>query len=42
MRFGPVKLGPVTKLANVVLANCDVVVNFPIYGQFGAFRILDA
>ena len=42
MRFGPVKLGPVTKLANGVLANCDVILIFPIYGQFGVFRILDA
>ena len=44
------KLGPVTKLYkrnkatskkfddNVMSANCDVIVIFPIYGQFGAIR----
>ena len=44
------KLEPVTKLDmrnkvtskkfddNVMPANCDVVVIFPIYGQFGAIR----
>ena len=41
------KLGPVTKLDkgnkttskndyDVMLENCDVIVIFPIYGQFGA------
>ena len=42
------KLGPVTKLAKrntatpekfnnkIMSANCDVIVIFPIYGQFGA------
>ena len=44
------KLGPVTKLekrnkttskkndSDVMLANCDVIVIFPIYSQFGASR----
>ena len=43
------KLGPVTKLEkrnktsktidnDVMLANCDVIVIFPIYSQFGASR----
>ena len=38
------KLGPGTKLffkkklRYVILVNCDVIVNFPIYGQFGAIR----
>ena len=44
------KPGPVTKLTNrnkvtskkndddVMSANCDVIVIFSIYGQFGAFR----
>ena len=44
------KLGPVPKLDkrnkttskkfddDVMSANCDVSVNFPIYGQFGAIR----
>ena len=44
------KLGPVTKLdkrnkttskkfdKDVISANCDVIVIFPIYGQFGAIR----
>ena len=44
------KLGPVTKLDkrttttskklddDVISANCDVIVIFPIYGQFGATR----
>ena len=44
------KLGTVTKLDkgnkttskivtdDVILANCDVIVTFPIYGQFGAIR----
>ena len=26
----------------VVLANCDVVVIFPVYGKFGAIRKLDS
>ena len=48
------KLGPVTKLEkgntttlkkfddDVMLENCDVIVNFPIYGRFGAFRKPDS
>ena len=44
------KLGPVTKLDkrnktaskkfddDVMLVKCDVIVIFPIYGQFGAIR----
>ena len=48
------KLGPVTKLDKrnkttpkkfddiVMSANCDVIVIFPIYGQFGAVRKLDS
>ena len=44
------KLGPLTKLDkrnkktskkfedDVMLTNCDVIVNFPIYSQFGAIR----
>ena len=48
------KLGSVTKLDkrnkkpskkcdnNVMSANCDVVVSFTIYGQFGAIRKLDS
>ena len=43
------KLGPVTKLDkrnktlkkiddDVMSANCDVIVAFPIYGQFGSIR----
>ena len=44
------KLGPVTKIDkrntatsrkfddDVMLANCDVIVFFPIYGQFAAIR----
>ena len=47
------KLGPVTKLDkrnkttskndnDVILANCDVIVTFPIYGQFGVIRKLDS
>ena len=39
------KLGLVTKLderkksnVNVMSANCDIIVIFPIYGQFGAIR----
>ena len=43
------KLGPVTKLDkknktskklddDVMSANCEDIVIFPIYGQFGAFR----
>ena len=27
---------------DVMLANCDVIVIFPIYGQFGAIRKLDS
>ena len=48
------KLGPVTKLDktnvatlkklgdDVMSANCDVIVFFPIYGQFAAIRIPDS
>ena len=48
------KLGPTTKIDKrsktiskkfddeVMLANCDVIVNFPIYGQFGAIWKLDS
>ena len=48
------KLGPVTKLNkrnkttskksnyDVMSVNCDVIVIFPIYGQFGAIRKLDS
>ena len=48
------KLGPVTKLDNknkttskkfendVILENCDVVVIFPKYGQFGAIQRPDS
>ena len=48
------KLGPLTKhnkqkhgntIKNdddVMSANCDVIVTFPIYGQFGAIRNLDS
>ena len=48
------KLGPVTKLDkrnkkpsksfdyDVMSTNCDVIVIFPIYGQFGAIRKLDS
>ena len=48
------KLGPVTKLDkrkktaskrfgnDVMLANCNVIVIFPIYGQFGAIRKPDS
>ena len=48
------KIGPVTKVAkrskttskifhdDVVSANCDVIVIFPIYGQFGAIRMPDS
>ena len=48
------KLGPVTKIDkrnkktsenigdNVMSANCDVIVIFPIYGQFGAVRKPDS
>ena len=48
------KLGPVTKLDkknkttskkfdnDVVSANCDVIVIFPIYGEFGAIRKPDS
>ena len=48
------KLGPVTKLDkrnkttlqkfddDVMLENCDVIVNFPFYGQFGAIRKPDS
>ena len=48
------KLGPVTKLDNrnkstskkfyngVMTANCDVIVIFLIYGQFGAIQKLDS
>ena len=48
------KLGPAPKIDKtntetieesgdyVVLANCDVVVIFPVYGKFGAIRKLDS
>ena len=48
------KLGPVTKLDkrnkiiskelddNVMPTNCDVIVNFSIYGQFGGIRNPDS
>ena len=48
------KLGPVTKLDkrnktptkkfddNVMSANCDVIVIFPIFGQLGAIRKPDS
>ena len=48
------KLGPVTELDNrntatseqfdddIMLANCDAIVIFPIYGQFGAICKLDS
>ena len=48
------KFGPVTKLDtknktvskkidnDFISANCEVIVNFPIYGQFGAIRKLDS
>ena len=48
------KLGPVTKLDkrnktmskkfgdDVISTNCDVIVSFPIYGQFGAIRKPDS
>ena len=48
------KLGPVTKLDkrntltskkfgdNVMSANCDAIIIFPIYGQFGAIRKPDS
>ena len=48
------KLGPVTKLDkgnkamskifddDVISTNCDVIVIFPIYGQFGAIRKPDS
>ena len=48
------KLGPVTKLDkrnkatskkidnDVMLANCEFIVIFPIYGQFEAIRKLDS
>ena len=47
------KLGPVTKLGkrnkttskvcdDVMLANCDVIVIFPTYGQFGAIQKPDS
>ena len=48
------KLGPVTKLYErkkvrtkefydgVIPANCNFIVIFPIYGQFGAIRKLDS
>ena len=32
------KLGPVTKLDKRNLENCDVIVAFPIYGQFEAIQ----
>ena len=48
------KLGPITKFdkknkttseknnEDIILANCDVITIFPIYGQFGAIRKLDS
>ena len=45
------KIGPVTKLDkrnkttlkkfnnDVILGNCDIIANFPIYGQFGAISM---
>ena len=48
------KFGPVTKLdkrnkatsekfdAGLILENCDGIVIFPIYGQFGAIRMQDS
>ena len=48
------KLGTVTKIDkrnttkskkiddDFISENCDVIVNFPIYGQFGAIRKLDS
>ena len=47
------KLGPVTKLDkgnkgtsqndyDVISENCEIIVIFPIYGQFGAIRKLDS
>ena len=48
------KLGPVTKLSkgntatskkiddDAMLANCDVIFIFPIYGQFGAIQKPDS
>ena len=48
------KFGPVTKLekknkatskkidVGVIMANCEVIVTFPIYGQFGTTRKPDA
>ena len=39
MKLGPgIKLFFKKKLRYVILVNCDVIVNFPIYGQFGAIR----
>ena len=39
MKLGPgIKLLFKKKLRYVILVNCDVIVNFPIYGQFGAIR----
>ena len=42
------KRGPITKLDNwkkiddgVLSANCDIIVIFPIYGQFGAIQKSD-
>ena len=32
------KLGPVTKLHKRSLENCDVIVAFPMYGQFEAIQ----
>ena len=48
------KVGPVTKLHkrnkttlkkfddNIMLGNCDAIIIFPIYGQFGAIWKLDS
>ena len=49
MKFGPVtKLDTKNKTASkkidngFISANCEVIVIFPIYGQFGAIRKLDS
>ena len=44
------KIGPITKLErrtkttskNMMSANCDVIVIFPIYGQFGVIQKPDS
>ena len=49
MKHGPVtkldkrnKAAPKKFVADVMLTNCDVIVIFPIYGQFGAIRKPDS